>query len=90
MSWYVEIVRREPFEDILIGPFDTQEEAQEHSDNSADVEDWCYGEAKAAGYIVEDVFVIENPETIPSYGVNAPVFPVYQPGACIGILPGTR
>ena len=90
MSWYVEIVRGVPFEDILIGPFDTQEAARKHMDDSADVEDWCYGEAKAEGYIVEDVFVIENPDSIPSYGVNAPVYPVYQPGAAIGILPGTR
>jgi hypothetical protein len=87
-GWYVEIVRDE-CENVLIGPFDTQEAATEHAQNSADVEDWCYGEAKAKGYTVDNVLIVENPTLIPSYGINAPVYPVYAPGAALGILPGT-
>lgn len=88
LGWYVEIVRDEPFENILIGPFTTKKSAAHHAEMSADVEDWCTGEAKAKGYTVDDVKIVENPTRIPSYGVNAPVYPVYAPGAAIGILPG--
>ena len=94
-GWYVEIVRYnedpdgEQFENVLIGPFDNEGDAEEHCD-SADVEDWCYGEAKQKGYTVDDVKIVHNPTLIPSYGVNTPVYPVYAEGACLGILPGTE
>lgn len=90
-GWYVEIVRwEEEFENILIGPFETEEKANEHAQDSTDVEDWCIDEAKAKGYTVDDVLVVKDPTQIPSYGVNAPVYPIYAPGACLGILPGTE
>lgn len=94
-GWYVEIVRSNipeyndtEWENILIGPFEDQAKAIEHADMSADVEDWCYGEAKAKGYNVDDVLIVCNPTLIPSYGINAPVYPIYASGAAIGILPG--
>lgn len=83
MSWYVVITRDEyidypksletkPMEDVVIGPFEEEEAAISHMEDSADVEDWCYGEAKAKNYTVDDVYVAEDP-TFPSYGVNAPI-----------------
>jgi hypothetical protein len=94
-GWYVEIVRysddeSEEFENILIGPFDTEEAADEHAQFSTDVEDWVTDEAKQKGYTVDDVLIVHNPTLIPSYGINAPVYPVYAEGACLGILPGTE
>lgn len=88
-GWYVEIVRDLPFENILIGPFDTEDEADEHCE-STDVEDWVTDEAKQKGYVVDDVKVVHNPTLIPSYGINAPVYPTYAPGAALGILPGSE
>lgn len=95
-GWYVEIVRYnddpdgEQFENILIGPFDTEQAADDHAQFSTDVEDWVTDEAKQKGYTVDDVKIVQNPTLIPSYGVNAPVYPVYAEGACLGILPGTE
>lgn len=90
-GWYVEIVRyEEEFENILIGPFDTEAAADEHAQFSTDVEDWVTDEAKQKGYTVDDVLIVHNPTLIPSYGINAPVYPVYAEGACLGILPGTE
>lgn len=87
-GWFVEVVRDAPFENILIGPFVDEAAAIAHAQGS-DVEDWCYGEAKAKGYTVDDVLIVHNPTLIPSYGVNAPVLPVYQTDAVLGILPGS-
>ena len=71
--WYVVVVREpEPFEDVVIGPFEEEESARKRMNESIDVEDWCYTEAKAKGYIVDDVYITQNP-AIPSYGVNEPV-----------------
>jgi hypothetical protein len=79
VSWYVVVERSNipeyndtQWEDIVIGPFDTQEEAVTHMDDSLDVEDWMYGEAKAKQYNADGAFVTQNPD-IPSYGVNAPI-----------------
>lgn len=80
MSWYVQIERSNipeyndtQWEPIVIGPFDTEDEALKHLQDSLDVEDWCYHEAKAKQYNCDDAFVTEVPD-IPSYGVNAPVY----------------
>lgn len=92
-GWYIEITREAqnylPMEPVVIGPFADNLEADSHMQDSADVEDWVTGEAKSKGYIVDDVFVTATP-TVPSYGINAPVVPVYAEGAALGILPGTE
>ncbi len=61
-------------DDIVIGPFDDQIAAAEHMQDSVDVEDWVTGEAKASGYVVDDVFITQDLTRIPSHGINAPVF----------------
>lgn len=81
-AWYIVVERSNipeyndtQWEDVVIGPFDTEDEAIEHMDNSADVEDWCYGEAKAKQYNVDNCYVTADDDVeIPSYGVNAPIF----------------
>lgn len=77
--WYVVVQRSNipeyndtEWEDIVIGPFEAHDAAMEHMQDSDDVDDWCYGEAKAKGYNVDDCYVTDNP-TIPSYGINAPL-----------------
>lgn len=77
--WYVVVERSNipeyndtEWEDVVIGPFDTEEAAMTHAQDSADVLDWCYGEAKVAQYNVDDVYITAEPE-IPSYGVILPV-----------------
>lgn len=76
-KWYIQIDRsnldlsfKEP---IVIGPFDDEASADEHLQNSLDVEDWVTLEAKTSSYIVEDAFLTQDPK-IPSYGVNAPAW----------------
>jgi hypothetical protein len=73
--WYIQIERStmdlEYMEPIVIGYFLKEETATRHLD-SADVDDWCMGEAKAKKYIVEDCFLTQNPD-IPSYGINRPI-----------------
>lgn len=76
--WYVVIERCEsdmkPWHDgdIVIGPFDTEEAAAAHGQDSLDVEDWVTSEAKSKGYTVDDVYWTQDPE-IPAHGINAPV-----------------
>lgn len=83
-SWYVVVTRQDydgsPWHDgdVVIGPFDTEEQAEEHAQDSADVQDWCYGEAKAKRYIVDDVFWTQTPQ-VPAHGINAPVMPDPEP-----------
>lgn len=75
--WYVQIDRSEldltEKEPVVIGPFKSKAAARKHMHDSADVDDWCYGEAKASKYVVEDCYITQTP-TIPSYGVNPPTF----------------
>ena len=79
--WYIVIERSNipeyndtQWEQIVIGPFDDEKVAIEHMNYSMDVEDWCYGEAKAKQYNVDDVYVVPADQVdIPSYGINAPV-----------------
>lgn len=77
--WYV-VVEREEHDgtewhggNVVIGPFETEQEAGEYAQNSLDVEDWTYGEAKAQGYVAGEVFWTDSP-TIPAHGVNAPIY----------------
>lgn len=77
MTYYIQIDRQDrdssdPLEPVVIGPFEKKSAASSHMEDSMDVEDWCYGEAKAKGYIVDDVYLTKKPE-IPSYGINAPL-----------------
>lgn len=76
--WYV-VVERDEWDgsawhggDVVIGPFDTEEAARAHAEDSVDVLDWLTGEAKAQGYVGGDVTWTQEPE-IPPHGVNAPV-----------------
>ena len=78
--WYIQIERSNipeyndtEWEDVVVGPFDTQDEAIKHMDDSLDIEDWTYAEAKDKQYNVDNVFVTDSPN-VPSYGVNAPVY----------------
>lgn len=77
--WYIVVERSNipeyndiQWEDVVIGPFGDEKNCYDHMCNSMDVEDWCYGEAKAKQYNVDDVYMTQDPE-IPSYGVNIPV-----------------
>jgi hypothetical protein len=78
--WYIVIERSNipeyndtEWEDVVVGPFEAKEDAIKHMDYSMDIEDWCYGEAKAKQYNCDGAFVTDKP-VIPSYGINAPVY----------------
>lgn len=95
MAYYIHILRQtydgEPFPegDVVIGPFEGiggKARAIEHMNNSTDVEDWCYGEAKAKRYIVDDVYVKKTPRPVPAHGINAPVF--YEDNDAQGVYIG--
>lgn len=76
MSWFIVITRTDmdhkDLDPIVIGPFEDQDEAVEHMDNSMDVEDWLTGEAKESGYIVDDCY-LDQDVPAPPMGYNEPV-----------------
>ena len=59
------------WEQIVVGPFDDPKRCEDHMNYSMDIEDWCYGEAKAKQYNVDHVYMTQTPD-IPSYGINRP------------------
>lgn len=77
--WYIVVERSNipeynntEWEQIVIGPFDNEQKCWDHMQDSMDVEDWCYGEAKDKQYNVDEVYMTQTPD-IPSYGLNAPI-----------------
>ncbi len=60
------------WEQIVIGPFDDEQICYTYMNDSMDVEDWGYGEAKAKQYNCDEVYMTQTPD-IPSYGINWPL-----------------
>lgn len=75
-NWYILIERTDmqlnEIDPIVIGPFDDEDAATKHMDNSMDVEDWLGDEAKEQQYIVDDIRVRQDVPP-PPLGYNAPV-----------------
>lgn len=74
--WFIVITRTDlVFKDldpIVIGPFENEDEALAHMEDSMDVEDWLTAEAKEADYIVDDCY-LDQGVSAPPLGYNAPV-----------------
>lgn len=77
--WYIQIDRQtldqQPMEPLVIGPWrdEEKEKAEDHLQNSLDMEDWLYAEAKASHYVADDAYLTKTPD-VPSYGINPPVY----------------